>query len=312
MSDAPDRPRPTPDGAAPGPVPAAAAPSTQSDSISRPSPTPTPTPGGGPKPGPVTSVEIQPAQVVAAAGSAVVTAARVGRLLGRTGWRLARQLPGARTLEREAQRFQTVAMSEARRLLQLPQAVPSVVRAANPLSSEERRTLEYIRGADPGAAPLRSAMGELLERSVEATRADSRDYLYGTIISQLVPDEARILAALADGTTFAAVDVVAKHVGRATQRTVLANASSVAATAGIAHARSSSTYLNRLHSFGLVEFGPPKDELDAEYDQLAIDDAVQDARVRIERGKLGSVRIVRKSVALSSLGRDFWTACVPQ
>ena len=42
-------------------------------------------------------------------------------------------------------------------------------------------------------------MTELLERSVETDRNASRDYLFGNIISQLVPDEARILAALSDG-----------------------------------------------------------------------------------------------------------------
>jgi hypothetical protein len=242
---------------------------------------------------------------VQAAGSAIVSAARVGRLLGRTGWRLARQLPGISLVEQQAQRLSDAATAELRRLLDVPQQL------FTPAGGEDARVMMLVQNASTDAAPLRTAMTELLTRSSGTSAGKSREYLYGTIVSQLVPDEARILAALADGTAFAAVDVIAKHVGRATPRTVLANASSVGTTAGIAHARSSSTYLSRLYSFGLVEFGPARDELGAEYDQLAIDDAVQDARVRIERGKLGSVRIVRKSVALSPLGRDFWTACSP-
>ncbi len=308
MSDAPDRPRPTPDGGSPGPAPAEAAQPQADRSAARPTPrpSPTPSPSAAAQPGPVTRVEVQPAQVVAAAGSAVVSAARVGRLLGRTGWRLARQLPGARTVEREAQRLQSVAMSEARRLLQLPQAVPSVVRTANPLSSEERRTLEYIRGADPGAAPLRSAMGELLERSVEATRADSRDYLYGTIISQLVPDEARILAALSDGTPFAAIDVVQK-LRRGKTRIALAHASAVGRQAGLVSPDSTPTYLARLQSFGLVEFGPEDEALAVQYDILATDSTVQDAR----RSVRGTVKLVRSTVRLSAFGAQFWTAADP-
>lgn len=298
MSEPPDRPRPRPNGAR------AADADVRAAETARPSPTPTrssPSANGA-----VTRIEVQPAQVVAAAGSAVVSAARVGRLLGRTGWRLARQLPGARTVEREAQRLQSIAMNEARRLLQLPQGSPAAARPASPTSAEERRTLEYIRAADPGTAPLRNAMGELLERSVESTRADSRDYLYGTIISQLVPDEARILAALSDGTHFAAMDVVQK-LRRGRTRVMLAHASAVGRQAGLVSPDSTPTYLTRLHGFGLVEFGPEEEGLAVQYDILATDATVQDAR----RSVRGTVKLVRKTLQLSAFGARFWAAADP-
>lgn len=306
MSEPPDRPRPRPAGAPP--ADAITRPAQVRADNSRPSPTPTPPPSrsAGTATGPVTRIEVQPAQVVAAAGSAVVTAARVGRLLGRTGWRLARQLPGARTLEREAQRLQSVAMTEARRLLQLPQAVPSVVRPAGTTSPEEQRALAYLRAADPGTAPLRNAMGELLERSVESTRADSRDYLYGTIISQLVPDEARILSALSDGGHFAAMDVVQK-LRRGRTRVVLAHASAVGRQAGLLSPDNTPTYLTRLHGFGLVEFGPADESLAVQYDILATDSTVQEAR----RSVRGNVKLVHTSLRLSPFGAQFWAATDP-
>jgi len=155
------------------------------------------------------------------------------------------------------------------------------------------------------------AMTELLGRATESTAGKSREYLFGTIVSQLVPDEARVLAALAEGKRYAVVDVVAKHVGRPTTRTVFANASLLGAAAGISPARNAATYLTRLHGFGLVEFGPAADELGEEYDQLAVDGAVQDARATIDRNKMGSAKLIRKSVALSQLGQDFWAACAP-
>ena len=92
---------------------------------------------------------------------------------------------------------------------------------------------------------------------------------------------------------------------------MFANASLLGAAAGISPARNVATYLARLHQFGLVEFGPAVDELGEEYDQLAVDGVVQEARATIERGKMGGAKLVRKSVALSPLGRDFWTACAP-
>ena len=203
MSEPPDRPRPRPDAGVTGRREQPAGRATPA----RPR---TPARSAAPAKGPVTRIEVQPAQVVAAAGSAIVTAARVGRLLGRTGWRLARQLPGARTRRARGAAAAVGGAERGAPAPATPAGRPGAARPRRRPSPEEQRALDYIRDADPGTAPLRSAMSELLERSVEATRADSRDYLYGTIISQLVPDEARILAALSDGTHFAAIDVVQK------------------------------------------------------------------------------------------------------
>lgn len=245
---------------------------------------------------------MQPAQLVAAAGSAIVTAARVGRLLGRSGWRIARQLPGGRTVER----LQSLVVSETRRVLQGPQTRPAP--GSRPVSPAEQRAVDYLGAAGAGTAPLRSAMSELLERSVESTRTDSREYLYGTIISQLVPDEARILAALADGAHFAAVDVVQKQ-RRGKERVVVANASAVGRQAGLVTPENTPTYLTRLQNFGLIEFGPEEEELAVQYDILATDSTVQDAR-RSLNGR-GAVKLVRKSLRMSAFGAQFWDAADP-
>jgi hypothetical protein len=162
-----------------------------------------------------------------------------------------------------------------------------------------------------GRDPLREAMGELLERSVEADRNASRDYLFGNIISQLVPDEARIMAALSDGTSYAAMDVVARQLGRPGVRTVLANASTVGRSAGVVSPENVPTYVTRLHNFGLVEFGPADETLSTQYDILATDSAVQAAQAAIQARHQGSPRLVRRTVAISPFGREFWTASDP-
>jgi hypothetical protein len=246
------------------------------------------------------------AQVVAAAGTAIVGAAKVGRLLTRSGWGFARRLPGGRAVQREVQRLQDVALTEVRRLLDVPEGAP-----ANGATHDERRVMSLIQNSGDDSAPLRSAMHELLERSVEADRTASRDYLYGSIISQLVPDEARILAALADGAPFAAIDVVAKPIGRSATRTVLANASTVGRAAGVATADNVPIYVTRLHHFGLVEFGPPDDSIATQFDILAADSVVQAAEATIEARRQGSPKHVRKTLTISQFGRDFWGACDP-
>lgn len=257
--------------------------------------------------GELTRVEFTPSRVVGAAGTAMVSAARTGRLLGRTAWRLGRQLPGARLVEREARRLQNAALGEARRRLQIPQTLPGM--GNRPAPPAEQRTVERIRIAEPGAAPLRTAMAELLERSVAASRSDTHEYLYGTIISQLVPDEARILAALADGTHFAAMDVVQKH-WRGRTRVLLANASTVGRQAGLVAPDDTPTYLTRLHGFGLVEFVPPDESLAVQYDVLAIEPSIR-AVTGVDARRGTSIRTERKTVQMSAFGHQFWAAADP-
>ena len=246
------------------------------------------------------------AQLVATAGSAIVSAARVGRILGRSGWRIARQLPAMKLVEQQAQRLGHTAAAELRRLLEVPGQLLGTP------SPEEQRVMMLVQDAGSDPAPLRTAMSELLSRAGESTAGKSREYLFGTIVSQLVPDEARVLAALSRGKRYAVVDVVAKHLGRSSTRTVFANASLIGAAAAVSPARNVATYLGRLEGFGLVEFGPASDDLSEEYDQLAVDSAVQEARALIDHNRMGSAKLIRKSVALSPLGRDFWAACAPE
>ncbi|MDT4935741.1 MAG: hypothetical protein QOK11_3633 [Pseudonocardiales bacterium] len=251
----------------------------------------------------VRSESVAAAQVVAAAGTAIVGAAKVGRLLTRSGWGLARRLPGGQAVQREVQRLQDVALTELRRLLDVPPGL-----TASAANGDERRVMMLIQNS-AGADPLRSAMNELLERSVETDRHASREYLYGNIISQLVPDEARILAALSDGTPFAACDVIAKR--RSTTRVVLANASTVGRSAGVVTPDNVPTYVTRLQQFGLVQFGPPDDSIAMQFDILATDSAVQAAEASIEARRMGSVRLARKTLSISPFGREFWAAADP-
>lgn len=256
--------------------------------------------------GQLARIEPGAAQVVAAAGSAIVTTAKVGRLLTRSGWGLARRLPGGAALQREVQRFQDAALNEVRRILDIPEGgVPS-----SSVTREEARAMLLVQNSH-GPEPLRDAMSELLERSVETNRSTSREYLFGTIMSQLVPDEARILAALSDGSPFAVIDVVGKHLGRSTTRTVLANASTVGRSSGVANPENVPTYLTRLHHLGLVEFTAPDDSIAMQYDILAADPAVQAAEAAVEARGLGSARLVRKTLTMSALGKQFWAASDP-
>jgi hypothetical protein len=208
-------------------------------------------------------------------------------------------------VEREAKRLGHGLGTEVLKLLDVPQQLFGTA------SPEEQRVMMLVQNAGSDPAPLRTAMAELLDRSTESGGSRSRDYLFGAIVSQLVPDEARILAALATGQGFAVVDVVAKQVGRSTARTVLRNVSTVGIAAGVSTPEDVPTYLARLANFGLVEFSQTSGELSAQFSALQDDAAVKRARAQIESAKQGSAKLVRKTVTLSALGREFWAACAP-
>ncbi|MGN6605421.1 MAG: Abi-alpha family protein [Jatrophihabitans sp.] len=246
------------------------------------------------------------ANTLAAAGSTLVAAAKVGRIFGRSYLRLARQVPGVATLEREAGRFTRAVVERAAELIDEPRtAAPATVYA----TADEGQVLARAHDAHATEIePLRAAMEDLLQRSTELT--SSRQYLFGSIVSQLVPDEARILATLADGGAFAAADVVVKP-GRGQVRTVLANASTVGHAAGVRVPADTAAYLTRLFRFGLVDFGPADARLAPQYEAITADETVTRARVTAEAGRQGGVRYQRKTVRLSDFGREFWSAAAP-
>jgi hypothetical protein len=164
---------------------------------------------------------------------------------------------------------------------------------------------------DPGAPPLRSRMANLLERSIDADRGLSEDYLHTMILQQLVPDEARILAALSDGSVYPVIDVAARSPLGGNQRMVLKNASSVGKAAGIATPDNVPAYLTRLHRLGLVEFGEEDPSQNVQYEMLSTDKVVKDATDAIERQKRSSPKLIRRSVTISPLGSKFWAATDP-
>lgn len=211
-----------------------------------------------------------------------------GRFAGSTvasGARLVLSLPGGRGIE---------------------QGISQVERALfDTVASRLQADAEYDE-----ELPLRAHMSDLLQRSTAIGANGDRDPLFGAIIEQLVPDEARILAALSSGASFAAADLVVGGRLRGRDRVVLRNASIVGSDAGVAFRDYVPRYMARLHDEGLIEFGPEGNgrDLIAQYERLAVDPTVQ----AVERDSEGSVRMIRKTVSISPLGQRFWAAAGPE
>jgi hypothetical protein len=151
-------------------------------------------------------------------------------------------------------------------------------------------------------------MDDLLQRSMFQTPAESLKALADLVVREIVPDEARIIAALADGHAYPLTHVEVRDRSRETRR-VFANASSVGRAAGVALPASTPMYLRHLFGLGLIDEGPEDKSLRDMYAILETDDAVRKALAAAEQD--GRARLVRRTVRLSTLGSTLWAVWRP-
>lgn len=175
--------------------------------------------------------------------------------------------------------------------------------AAEPLALTSSSSAAHT---SPASEPtLNDKVTGLLRRGVELTTAQSQAELFHRIADQLVPDEARILAKLANGDSSAVLNV---HARSATgSEPVLEHASLAGRAANVALPHLTPSYLTHLLSLGLVELGPESSRLKDDYQILTADPAVMRALKEAKKGPLPP-RLERLTVRLSMLGRQFWDA----
>jgi hypothetical protein len=149
-------------------------------------------------------------------------------------------------------------------------------------------------------------MQALLARSLVQNTATSRSELYVSLLRQLVPDEARIVATLAEAPPSPLVHVYPRGGGEP----LIENASLIGRTASVTVPSLTPRYVTHLRDLGLVTIGPAAKENDYGYELLLAD---ADVRRALKHGQLGKLpaRVVRKSVTLSALGGELWRACTP-
>lgn len=158
-----------------------------------------------------------------------------------------------------------------------------------------------------GGEGLDDMMTRLLEQASEQTTTGGRQVLFAKIIGQIVPDEARILSALSDGSCSPLVHVRRRSIGPEPGVAALENMSLVGRTANLALPHLTPNYVGHLLSLGLMETGPEDPSMKAEYEILLADMAVLGAIKRASRRALGA-RVERRTLRLSVLGRELWVA----
>lgn len=212
--------------------------------------------------------------------------------------RLLKRLPGGSYAQEQLERI------EHRVLGELKQRLDKV---------DRRAAVSVLAFAvDGGAKKRRAAPGELLrellELASEQTQQQAEHAYYMAALKSMVPDEARILSALSDGTTYPLIHVMAgPRLGGATHP-VLQNVSHVGKNAGARLQQRTPAYIRHLRDLELVETGPEDPAMKTRYQVL---EAETEVRKLIERIKESGQRdqILRRTLKISEVGKALWSAC---
>lgn len=180
------------------------------------------------------------------------------------------------------------------------------------LLAELKRRLDRLERAAPPAAPGPHEAGRLLQALLRASSDQTRDDALAAwhvrVLKSLVPDEARILSALSDGSVFPVVHVVVSvRLGTGGTRPVLENVSNVGKLAGVLAPELTSSYIQHLRGFGLVTIEAEDEAQALQYELLSTH-----ALVRATLDKLAADdrkgQVVRRSLRLSEIGAALWKA----
>ena len=181
---------------------------------------------------------------------------------------------------------------------------------ADPEPGEEGVPDEGARDAsaedDTSAAALRERGADLLRRSADVDLEEDAHPAYARILSELAPDEGRILRMLAIEGPQPSVDVrTARPLNIGTQL-VAPGLNMIGAEAGCRYLERVHAYLNNLNRLGLIWFSrePLRDPL--RYQVLEAQPEVGAALREAGRGKT-----VRRTIHLTPFGHDFCDVCLP-
>ncbi|KQY57046.1 MULTISPECIES: Abi-alpha family protein [unclassified Nocardioides] len=192
----------------------------------------------------------------------------------------------------------------------VPQAIQQV--AASLGGTSDRRAVELHNGRDRDveSTDLRSSLREqgakLLERSRDVWSNDTGHPAYARILTELAPDEGRILMLLLRSGPQPMVDVrTGGAVGMVSSTLIAPGLNMIGPRAGTRYVDQVPSYLNNLFRLGLVWFSKEqlKDPLDYQVVEAQPDVLAAMHSVR-------SAKLVRRSIHLTPFGEDFCRTCL--
>ena len=178
-----------------------------------------------------------------------------------------------------------------------------------PQDEEVAGAANAVKEERPTQALLRERGAELLRRSADMDLDDGEDAhpAYARILSELAPDEARILRVLVIEGPQPAVDVrTAGPMGILKDDLLAPGLNMIGMVAGVRHQDRVQRYLNNLYRLGLIWFSREQLAEQAPYQVLEAQPDVVGAMDEARRS-----RTVRRSINLTPFGHDFCSTCLP-
>ena len=185
-------------------------------------------------------------------------------------------------------------------------------RVRGPLADEEDGTRRGggVNGGPPRSTEPYSSLcdrgAELLIRSADVTYEVSDHPAYERILSEMAPDEARVLRLLATRGPQPTVDVRTWRPFDVGSQMMAPGLSMIAQEAGCRYTDRLPAYLNNLFRLGMIWFSREPLPDQAAYQLLEAQPDVVDAMRRA-----GRARTVRRSILLTPFGLDFCETCLP-
>jgi hypothetical protein len=223
----------------------------------------------------------------------------------RTGARMARAATSPEEAARLAEDLGSGLRNYARELLGITDLDHRVRELMPPQSSSSRGSRG--RRQDPAVTlTLREQGAELLRESADVNHEEGAHPAYARILSELAPDEGRILRLLATEGSQPAVDVRASNLIGVGSQLVAPGINMIGAQAGLRQVDRVPAYLNNLDRLGLVWLShePIGDPL-----RYQLVEAQPDALEAIRRA--GRAKTVHRSLSLTPFGQDFCSVCLP-
>ena len=155
-------------------------------------------------------------------------------------------------------------------------------------------------------ATLRERGQELLERSRDVWSTEQGHPAYERILSELAPDEGRILMLLLNRGPQPSVDVrTGGPIGMVSSQLIAPGLSMIGARAGLRYVDQVPSYLNNLFRLGLVWFSRESLRDPMEYQVVEAQPDVLAAMHSVKFAK-----VVRRSIHLTPFGEDFCRTCL--
>lgn len=187
------------------------------------------------------------------------------------------------------------------------QSLQAYARELLGISALEQRVRELVPHEDARQPEsLRARGAELLRRSADVEDEDGAHPAYVRILTELAPDEARILRLLSRDGPQPSIDVRAGNLIGVGSQLVAQGLNLIGTEAGCRHPERVPAYLNNLSRLGLIWFS--RDPLD-DPQRYQVLEAQPEAMEAIKSA--GRARTIHRSVRLTAFGQDFCDVCLP-